>query len=481
MIGAVKAMLKENPVGEGEAAVLVIEAIGSDIVFPDIEEIGGQTVQTRATSRNITSINGKVKKTLTRSYQFQPQKEMMIPAFDVWIDGQKEMTEPFALKIKKDIENGKKAFIFTQEIDKDEVYVGEPILLTYTFKQRLDVDLSEANFNAPSFQSFWAKSTRKVPNKIEGDYNIYQINYLLYPQQSGDLKIESGRMDAAVMSSQKRDFFSFQQVKWKAIYSNVLEVKVKDLPAGVQLYGDYSFTVVADKNITKTNEPVNLTITIRGEGNVDDIDDFDIVVPNATVYADKSKKSANLTDGKNTILFKQKFAIVSDRNFTIPAQTFSFFNGEVQELHSRSFDIEVINAKSVKREGILEKKVVERSVGQENVTVQGYSTISIMIAALLGFLAGLAVMWVFMNKKKRERKHDDEPLVKRIKEAKEDKALLALLLPYMDRSADMQALIRTLEANVYEGKETYIDRKKLARELESYMREKKEDTILKDV
>ena len=227
MIASVKATLAQNPLLEGEVATLVIEAEGNDIIFPKLEDIAGIKVSGKSTTRSMISINGKMKKTLTRKYTFSPRKEMIIPAYEVLVDGQKLITKPINLKIKKDERDGKKAFIFEQKIDKQEVYVGEPVKLTYTFKQRLDVDLSEASFNAPSFSNFWAKTTAKVPNKIEDGYNVYTINYLLYPQKSGDLTIESGRMNVGIVVSQNRDFFNFQQAKWKSIYSNPTEIKVK--------------------------------------------------------------------------------------------------------------------------------------------------------------------------------------------------------------------------------------------------------------
>ncbi len=477
MIAGVKAKLERNPITEGDVAVLILEAGGLDVIFPDIQEIAGYQITNKTTTRNITSINGKVNKTLIRKYSFNPKKEGIIPALKVMIDGNEVLTQPINLKIKSDEKNGQKAFIFDQKVDKTEVYVGEPIVLTYTFKQRTDVDLSEANFNASSFANFWAKTTRKVPNTHEGDYNVYRINYLLYPQKSGALKIESGRMDVGILSTQKRDFFNFQQARWKTFYSNTLDIQVKELPEGVALYGDYTFTVVADKSVVKANEPVNLTITIQGEGNVDDIDDFKVEVPHATVYADKSKKNAELKSGKNNIIFKQKFAIVSDRNFTIPSLSFSFFNGEVKKVQSREFKIEVQNTKVPKAQGVLEKKIP--ALKQEVKTVvEKTSTTTIMITALFSFLTGVLGTLIFTKLKFRKKDSSEKPIQARIKNAKEDKALLSLLLPYIDKTPKMQSLIKELEENIYGGKSHVIDRKKLSSEFESYLIIDKKDEIL---
>ena len=478
-LASVRTFLEHNPILEGDEAVLVIEASGKDIEFPKIGSLVGHKITGKSTTRSIVSINGKMKKTLIRRYTFHPKKAFEIPALVVQVDGKKVLTKPLKLILKKDEKDGKKSFIFEQIVDKNEVYIGEPIVLSYLFKQRKDIDLSDANFNAPAFKDFWAKRTAQIPNKTEGEYNIYRINYVLYPQKEGDLRLESARMDVGIQVTRKRDFFNFQNVKWKSVYSNDAEIKVKPLPAGVTLYGDYSFTVVADKNMTKANEPVNLTITIRGEGNVDDIEDFKVDVPDATVYADKAKRNSSLINGKNEVIFKQKFAVVSDRNFTIPSLVFRFFNGEVKELHSRAFKIEVKNPRVAKVSSKLEKKDPVVQVGiKEQVVVEKTSKMLLMITALFSFLLGAFAMWLWGNRKRT--KVQESAIEQRIKSAKNDKELLALLLPYIDKTPQMRKLIGLLEENVYHDGGHVVDKKSLAKGLDRYLLVQKSDEILKD-
>ncbi len=367
------------------------------------------------------------------------------------------------------------AFEFLQEIDKNEVYVGEPILLTYTFKQRVDIKLSEANFNPPSFQDFWAKSTKKVPNSVKDGYKIYRIHYLLFPQKSGTLSLESGRMDVAVMKEEKKGYFSFQQAKWKTLYSNALKIAVKPLPKGVDLYGNYTFSVVVDKNNTKANEPINLTITILGEGNVDDIDPFNLEVKNAMVYSDKPKRNASLVDGKNRIVFKQKFAIVSDQNFTIPALEFRFFDGKVHIEHSKTFAIEVVNLQAKKEDVVFEKNGINHD---KTIRTKDASNSTIMIASLLSFVVGMLVMWLIIRWQKRAKHRIETPIQQRIKDAKEDKELLAVLLPLMDKSTQIEEIVKKLEKNIYTGAKEKIDRKHLAKEFDTFLTPQKKEEIL---
>jgi len=249
----------------------------------------------------------------------------------------------------------------------------------------------------------------------------------------------------------------------------------------VKLYGDYTFSVVADKNVTKANEPVNVTITIHGEGNIDDIEDFKLEVPNATVYTDKPKRNTALENGKNVVVFKQKFALVSDRNFTIPALAFKFFNGKVQDLTSKAFFVEVLNPRREKSVATLERKTpLANETITEKIVVQNSSKMTLMIVSFLSFLLGVLATWLwakFMAKK--QFSSTSKPIQQKIQAAKDDKALLSLLLPYVDKTPKMQTLIKYLEENVYAGKTHKIDRASLAKEFESYLFVEKEDDILK--
>jgi hypothetical protein len=483
LFAMVKASLKESSIVEGDEAVFMIKASGSSIKFPDIDEIEGYKIRGKSTNTNITYKNGKKHKSFVRKYIFNPQKDLTIPSYKVLIGGKEVMTKPLKLTVTKDMADANGTFIFTQNIDKTSAYVGEGILLTYMFKHKLNANLSDASFNSPKFDGFWAKKLKAPPEKtdIDSGYKIYTMKYLLYPQRSGTLHIDAARMDLGLVRSKKRSYYSFQSIKRKVIHSNELDIKVKDLPLGVELFGDFSFSVVADKNQTKANEAVNLTITINGEGNVDDIDDFTLNIPNATVYSDKPEKLMQLKDDKSIILFKQKFAIVSDRNFTIPSLSLNFLDaksGEVKRLESKEKMIEVINAKSISSPTKLEKATDE--VSQTDViTKVEISKIPMIISALFGFLLGALASWLYL-KRDKNKEVKRLSIKDKIRSTKSDKELLTLLLPYLNRSSKISKIVSDLEQNIYSGKSHKIDKKSIASSFDELLKDDKVLEILKD-
>ncbi len=475
LLSDVKALLSQDMILEGDEVSFVIEADGDSVKFPKISSIGGYKIKSRSSSRSMVLINGKMEKKLSKKYTFKPKKDLNIPSFDVEVDGKSYKTKPLKLVVKKEIKGKTAPFVFELKVNKNEVYFGEPLIASFIFKQRVGVDLAEANFNAPSFTDFWAKTTPKVPNYVEGDYTVYKINYILYPQKSGHLEIQSGRMDTGVLTARKKDFFSFERVTWKSLYSNNQKIEVKSLPKDVVNFGKFTFKVAVDKKSVDANEPVNLSISVEGEGNVDSIEEFSIDIDNAIVYPDKANRSEVLKDDKNIVSFKQKFALVSDRNFTIPSLEFKYFDSKekvVKSLKSEPFLIRVkpsmnyqkIVPKLEKADNNISDKTKETVIYKDSSMMQKF--LYIFGGFLLGLLSafGASKLSIFAKKDK-----DDIPLVSQIRSSKGDKELLNILLPYTNKTSKMSEVIQKLEENIYSSANHEIDKKDLVKNLEDFL------------
>lgn len=481
---ALTAKITPKAVYEGDQISLILSASGNEIKFPKLSGIAGYKVSGQSISRNITNINGKVTKTLSKEYTFAAQKSFTVPAIEVEIDGKTELTQPITVEVKKERTGKESNFIFTLESDKTEAYIGEPVNVMFTFKKHLNVELAEANFNTPTFHDFWAKPTQKEPAVIEGDYLVYHIRYLLFPQKEGKIKIEPGRMDAGIMQKRKRDFFNFERVKWKSLFSNELVIDVKPLPAGVDIYGSFELKATVDTQKIKANEPVNLTLSIKGIGNIDDIEAFKLDIKDAIVYADKPERKIFTNNKEELGEFTQKFAIVSDRNFTIAPLEFSFFNSkdkQVKHLKSEPFEIEV-TANMIKTETAqLEKKEpIVKETPQREIIYEKSSKTQLILFTLGGFLLGALSSSIFMMTNRGKKRARELPLAKKIKKSRDDKALLSLLLPYSGKSSKMNQTIKALEENVYEDQNNKINKNDLIKNIQEYLKKDEDiDDILK--
>jgi len=371
-----------------------------------------------------------------------------------------------------------KGIVFKGVVDKSSSYIGERIILNYIFKYRVDDPILDASFNSPKFDEFWVKKPKlsKKDSKIENGYKIYKIKYILYPQKSGVLHIGKASMDIGLINKKKRGYYSFKSIKREKIYSNSIELNISSLPKGVFVAGHYNFFAVLDKNKTDINTPVNLTITISGSGNVDAIDDFSIDAKNATIYSNKPKRLLELKGDEDVVLFKQKFALLSDQNFTIKPIEFKYFDTttkKIKILKSKEFKVEVVG--SQKKESTLiksDKKSTDTLKDQGN----DFRILFYLISPLLLMIGfGLGILYKSRVLKKSLKKLD---ISDRIKKAKSNKELLSILLPFGGSSSKIDELILKLEENIYYNKSNKIDKKELYKNFDKFLKDDEIEDIL---
>ncbi len=362
----------------------------------------------------------------------------------------------------------KPKFSFTMQADKTDAYIGEPVKITFLFKYPVDIQVAEANFAPPTFHDFWTKAGKDVPNIIKNGYHHYHLDYIITPQKTGKIEIEPARMDIGILKSNQHNTLRFDRVKWKSIFSNNLTVNVKPLPDNVTLFGEYHISAKVDKNVTKANEPVNLTVTVTGNGNIEDIDDFTITSDEAAVYADKAKRRTHFEKGVQKAVLTQKFAFIADRNFTIPSLSLTYFDSKskkVTTVKTEPIQIQVLGKKAAFPTTRLEKR--ETSLPAAETGKSGKLWIATLIG---GFLVGILLTTLWLQRKKIFGATKAEyPVETKIKKAKNDKALLALLLPYSGKSEKLDVIIKKLEENLYNSANHKINRNELAKNFSKYV------------
>ena len=243
-------------------------------------------------------------------------------------------------------------------------------------------------------------------------------------------------------------------IKWKTYFSNELSFDVKPLPSGVSLVGDFAIEAVADRREIKANEAVNITITVSGDGNFEDIKSFKPSMDEVAVFDEKI-----VIEGKK---LTQKIAFVSDRDFTIPSFSLRYFDPEtkeVKEVSTKEIKIDVIN--ELLKEELVIKKEERASVGQTQTAaaVKEYDTLTLILIFIGGVVAGIAIM---LYKPRFSS-------AKKVKEGsiKDPKILLTKLLPYKD-DREVAEIVEILEKNIYSSEKIEVDKKALKELLKRY-------------
>jgi BatD DUF11 like domain len=319
-------------------------------------------------------INGAVSGSITYSYYLQPRSigTFNIGSASVTYKGAAYKSQPIKIEVVKgsappptaknqpgttpeaqNSEIAKNLFIRVFA-DKQKVYQGEQVTVTYKLYTRLNIASQMQVSKLPQYQGFWAEEL-ETPNTInfavenfEG--RQYRVGILkkaaLFPSQSGELTVSPMELKVPVQIQHKRkagntifdDFFNdpffgnAETVQYMA-KSNTVKVNVMPLPENKPesfkgAVGQFTLTSELNKNSTKTNEPLSLKLNITGTGNVTLLTVPEINLPSGMEKYDP--KSTDQVTRQNKISGKKSIEyLIVPRNAgkkEIPPVKFSYFD-----------------------------------------------------------------------------------------------------------------------------------------------------------
>jgi hypothetical protein len=452
LFGNVFAQLSRNNVIRGDSIELIVQASGNNIKQPQITDIQGFPINGTSKESFFQSINGTITKGVKFIYSFAPDKNITIEPINVTIDGQTYHTQKLKLTVVEPTYNPSDPFTIRIVSNKSKLYRGETLKVDVEYKEGGYV--LDRKYLPPKSNDLWLKTNSEVSQIQKDGYNFITISYFFTPQKSGKLSINSAKMRIALKDN-RRDSWGFfvQSPKWKNIISNILNLEVQEAPQ--KIVGNYEIKVAIDKNITEPNKPINLTLEIRGNGNIEDIQPFKINLNSATIYDEKPQVEHRIEKGEYMGYFTQKFAIIPTQSLTIPSFELTFFNP--QDKNSYKIKTNPINIKvnqTVKND-ILK---VERVQNDLNVTSQTNSKIVFnYIYLILAFLGGILItVIVFLQPWK---------IIKNLKLLKNiisnDRESLKKLLPLIRKSNANYNLGNLISKRIYQKEKIKIDKKLL--------------------
>ena len=330
----------------------------------------------QSSSSNISIINGvrTSSKKLTYTCILRPKREgtFTIPAATVMVDGEQLTSKELTVKVLPQDQRGGGAqqsgaqqgrgttssqtgqisgddLFIKATVNKKKVYEQEAVLLTY--KIYTTVNLTNVSGKMPDLKGFHTQEMEMPKGNREFELEHYNgrnyrtivwSQYVLFPQQSGQLEIPSitfeGTIAQRVQSYDPFDAFfnggsSYVNVQ-KEIRTPKLTIDVSPLPAGkpASFYGGVgSFNMTSSISTTelKENEAVTLKLVISGTGNMKLIKTPEVKFPaDFEVYDPKVDNKFTLKAGGlsgNKVI--EYLAIPRHGGeYTIPSIEFSYFD-----------------------------------------------------------------------------------------------------------------------------------------------------------
>lgn len=347
-----RATVDRNNVVENEIIVLTVEVTEQgmgepdfSVLEPNFEVLGSQQSQsTRIVNGSVTAKTIWVLTLLPKQTGY-----IIIPSLTY----KNLQSDPITIKIQKASQqpkrDNKKPVFVLAETDKKSAYVQEQInLKVQIFHQPklYDGDLSKIDVKDAVVEQVGEQ--KKYRTSINGvGYGVYEINYVIYPQASGTLRIPSFVFDGSVAATRRNNsFFSpfMNQGKRVREVSAPITIEIKPKPAS---YPDGSpwlpaMDVVLEESwrpespTFAVGEPVTRSITIRATGQTSvSIPALpDLSADGYKVYPDQAQNEDKQTADGITGYHVESVAIVPTRPgaITLPAIKLHWWDTDTNQL-----------------------------------------------------------------------------------------------------------------------------------------------------
>ncbi len=276
----------------GDQVILTISSDGNNVIFPVIDAVAGNPVLYTSNSQKILIINGKRSRSINQSYAFSPQSDLTIPTYTLTVDGVEQDTLPIDISLKAPVKTKMgDNYILQAKINKKSIFIGDEAELTVTIKEKKTATKGmQLSLVIPEVAGLFFIKNNNSSQASDENYNIHTLNYKIVADDFGHFDIPP--VMAIVGSQNTRVFGNFsinpQASKTIKIHSNSLTLTVKPLPDELRIFGDFKIEARIDTNKPESGKAVNLIITIRGNGNFEDIEKYNLAIANTTIYGDES-------------------------------------------------------------------------------------------------------------------------------------------------------------------------------------------------
>lgn len=260
-------------------------------------------------------------------------------------------------------------------VSKSKVFTNEQIKITHKVYTRLNLKGFQ-DIKFPSYNGFWVQdiatnnSQYQITNEVvDGiQYNVIEIKKAyLFPQRSGKIEIEPIEVQCVVREKTGKHndpfeqffgsnpFFGMDNYK-DVIYnikSNPVSIDVTPLPEANKptdfsgAVGTFNINASIDQDNVKTNEGINLKVTITGKGNIKLIDVPKMSFPDGIEnYDPKTSESITTTDNGVSGSKTFEYLLIPRREgiYQIQPGDFHYFDPEKKVyvvLPSKEFTVKV--------------------------------------------------------------------------------------------------------------------------------------------
>jgi hypothetical protein len=362
----ISASLDRNQMTMSEQAVLsvTVSGSGSQVPDPQLPALPDFQVYNAGRSQNFTWINGKASASVTHNFVLTPSKEgqFTIPPIRLESQGEQVETPSLALAVAKGdpsavqgtarregalptapAAQGAPAVFITGTVDKNHVVVGEPITFTFRLYNRVPL-LSRPSYQPPETAGFWSEDLppqRNFTAHVKGmPYNVTEVRTALFASTPGKSRIGPAQLGVSLENFGTDPFGSnffaqfFGRGEEKVLRTDPIQITVKPLPEPKPsdfkgAVGTYSLRAEVDKQKIAVGQPLTLSITVSGRGNIKSIPDVSLpALTNFRTFDANAATNIEKKEGavEGSKVFKTVLIPTATGELAIPPVSFSFYD-----------------------------------------------------------------------------------------------------------------------------------------------------------
>lgn len=333
--------------------------------FPTIE--GFTLLYGPSISAQTRIINGEVAVSKAYTYALQPtaKGKFTIGPSVVEYKGEKYSSQPLTVEVvdvprqsASQAPNLEKLVFVELSADKNEAYVYEQVILSFTFYFQKGLPVGDIDYEAPVTKNFMEEKLgdqRQYEEIRDGIiYNVLELRTALFPMVSGELTVSPAKVKCNLIVQQRRgrntpsdsffgdaffdDFFGRDQKRYPVERTTEsITLRVKPLPEQGKpkefkgAVGTFDMEVSTQAQRVKVGDPITLSMSVYGEGNIQTIHEPVLAVDKEDDFKlYPAESNTQITSREEVIRGRKVFSKViepqkPDLKFT-PAIVFSFFD-----------------------------------------------------------------------------------------------------------------------------------------------------------
>lgn len=301
---AIRMWVSRKTVNTGEWFWIYLETTGFDVDMPDTLDVAELYFDADNMQRSVTSsFSRRGVKTYKRGYYARADRpgEVQVPSVELMVSGRKARSNSLSIKVagapttrpgrratpkpepaeKQEVLTKEDLIFIEMNVDKRDVYIGEPILLTTQLWQIIYRNISTGPYRGalnvqPTTSGFYVNELDPIQYETTRGpwkYTVTERRKLLYPTRTGELEIGAWHWEGIALVN--RQSFARRDRINRVLDKGPYTVNVRGLPDAPEGFsgtvGEFQVHSQLASNAVKAGQPITLLVVIRGQGNSDAI------------------------------------------------------------------------------------------------------------------------------------------------------------------------------------------------------------------